>query len=353
MSKIRVGINGFGRIGRLCLRAGFDDPQFEFVAINDLVPAKNLAYLLHYDSTHGRLEQSVEVDGNRIQAGDRNIQCFAETDPAAIPWGELGVDVVIEATGRFTDHAAASRHLDSGAKRVVISAPTSEKNPDLVPTFVYGVNHQNYQPDQHRIVSNASCTTNCLAPIAKVLQDHCGIEDGLMTTIHAVTATQPTVDGPSRKDMRGGRSAAQNIIPASTGAAKAVGLVLPELQGHLTGMAMRVPTADVSVVDLTFRSQQATSYAAICEAMKQAAATNLQGILGYSDDDLVSSDFIGDARSSIFDATAGMALNDRFFKVIAWYDNEWGYSNRMLDLIRYMQAAEQQSAIAARSLTPA
>ncbi|ABB56277.1 type I glyceraldehyde-3-phosphate dehydrogenase [Synechococcus elongatus] len=353
MSKIRVGINGFGRIGRLCLRAGFDDPQLDFVAINDLVPAKNLAYLLHYDSTHGRLQQTVRAEEDRICAGDRCIQCFSETDPAAIPWGELGVDVVIEATGRFTDYAAASRHLEAGAQRVVISAPTSEKDPDRVPTFVYGVNHQNYDPQQHRILSNASCTTNCLAPIAKVLQEHCGIEDGLMTTIHAVTATQPTVDGPSRKDMRGGRSAAQNIIPASTGAAKAVGLVLPELQGHLTGMALRVPTADVSVVDLTFRSRQSTTYAAICEVMQKAANTQLQGILGYTEDDLVSSDFIGDARSSIFDATAGMALNDRFFKVIAWYDNEWGYSNRMLDLIRYMRSVEQQPAWAPRSLTPA
>ncbi|WP_338461482.1 type I glyceraldehyde-3-phosphate dehydrogenase [Synechococcus elongatus IITB7] len=353
MSRIRVGINGFGRIGRLCLRAGFEDPQLDFVAINDLVPAKNLAYLLHYDSTHGRLQQSVRAEENRICAGDRCIQCFSETDPAAIPWGDLGVDVVIEATGRFTDYVAASRHLEAGAQRVVISAPTSEKNPDRVPTFVYGVNHQQYNPDRHRIVSNASCTTNCLAPVAKVLQDHCGIEDGLMTTIHAVTATQPTVDGPSRKDMRGGRSAAQNIIPASTGAAKAVGLVLPELQGHLTGMALRVPTADVSVVDLTFRSQRATSYTAICAAMQDAAATSLQGILGYTEDDLVSSDFIGDSHSSIFDATAGMALNDRFFKVIAWYDNEWGYSNRMLDLIRYMRSVEQQPAPAPRSLTPA
>lgn len=353
MSRIRIGINGFGRIGRLCLRAGFDDADLDFVAINDLVPAKNLAYLLHYDSTHGRLQQSVRAEEDRICAGDRCIQCFSETDPAVIPWGDLGVDVVIEATGRFTDYTAASRHLEAGAQRVVISAPTSEKTPDRVPTFVYGVNHQSYNPQQHRILSNASCTTNCLAPVAKVLQDHCGIEDGLMTTIHAVTATQPTVDGPSRKDMRGGRSAAQNIIPASTGAAKAVGLVLPELQGHLTGMALRVPTADVSVVDLTFRSRQSTTYAAICEAMKEAAATHLQGILGYTEDDLVSSDFIGDAHSSIFDATAGMALNDRFFKVIAWYDNEWGYSNRMLDLIRYMRSVEQQPTLAPRSLTPA
>lgn len=340
MAPIQVAINGFGRIGRLVLRAGVDNPNLEFVGINDLVPPENLAYLLKYDSTQGRFAGEVIAKDDGIVVNGTFIPCFAERDPAALPWGKLGVDYVVEATGIFTDHVGASKHLEAGAKRVVISAPTKEKDPAKVPTLLMGVNHDQFDPTQHTIVSNASCTTNCLAPVAKVIVDHFGLEEGLMTTVHAMTATQPTVDGPSRKDLRGGRGAAQNIIPASTGAAKAVALVLPELKGKLTGMAFRVPTPDVSVVDLTFRTRESTSYTAICEAMKAAAEGPMQGILGYTEEPVASSDFIGDPRSSIFDAGAGMELNDRFFKVVAWYDNEWGYSNRMIDLMLSMAAKE-------------
>lgn len=331
---VRIGINGFGRIGRLVLRAGFQDPDLEFVGINDLVPPDNLAYLLKYDSTHGMLQETIQATPEGMILHDRAIACTAHRNPAEIPWSDLGVDYVIEATGLFTDATGASQHLQAGAKRVIISAPT--KDPNRVKTLLMGVNHTTFDPHTDEIVSNASCTTNCLAPIAKVLHDHFGIAEGLMTTVHAMTATQPTVDGPSKKDWRGGRGAAQNIIPSSTGAAKAVALVLPELKGKLTGMAFRVPTPDVSVVDLTFKTEQPTTYAEICQAMQAASQNGLSGILGYTDDEVVSSDFQGDAHSSVFDAGAGIALNDRFFKVVAWYDNEWGYSNRIIDLIRYM-----------------
>ena len=338
MAKIRVGLNGFGRIGRLVFRAGINNPDFEFVGINDLVPAKNIAYLLKYDSTHGRFDGTVEATDEGIVVNGKLIPCFAIRNPEELPWGQLEVDYVVESTGLFTTHETASKHLKAGAKRVVISAPT--KDPEKVNTFVVGVNDDQYDPTKDYIVSNASCTTNCLAPIAKVINDNFGLAEGLMTTVHAMTATQPTVDGPSKKDLRGGRGAAQNIIPASTGAAKAVTLVIPELKGKLTGMALRVPTPDVSVVDLTFKTEKATSYEAICAAMKAAANGELKGVLGYTDEDVVSMDFNGDPSSSIFDAQAGIELNSNFFKVVSWYDNEWGYSNRMLDLMKVMQAKE-------------
>lgn len=334
MSKIKIGINGFGRIGRLVFRAGLENPDIEFVGINDLVPPENIAYLLKYDSTHGKFNGTVESTAEGIIVNGKLIPCVSVRNPEELPWGELGADYVVEATGLFTDLEGAGKHLKAGAKKVVISAPTKE--PDKVATLLMGVNHTTYNPETDHVVSNASCTTNCLAPIAKVIDDNFGLVEGLMTTIHAMTATQPTVDGPSKKDLRGGRSATQNIIPASTGAAKAVALVLPQLKGKLTGMAFRVPTPDVSAVDLTFKTEKATTYQAICEAMKKASETDLKGILGYTDEPVVSSDFITDARSSIFDAGAGMELNSNFFKVISWYDNEWGYSNRMIDLILFM-----------------
>jgi len=336
---IRVGINGFGRIGRLTLRAGLARDDIEFVAVNDLVPAENLAYLLRYDTVHGRYEGQVEAKGDDTLVVDgREIRCRSERDPASLGWGDLGVDYVVESTGLFTKYEDASKHLDAGAKRVVLSAPT--KSPDQVPTFAYKVNHEKYEPANHRIISNASCTTNCLAPIAKVIHDEFGLDEGLMTTVHAVTATQPTQDGPSRKDQRGGRNAYQNIIPASTGAAKAVTLCIPELKGRLTGMAFRVPTADVSCVDLTFRTAKATSLADIHAAMKAASEGAMNGVLGYTEDDVVSSDFIGDPRSSIYDAGAGIELNDRFFKVVSWYDNEMGYANRVVDMVAMLAARD-------------
>jgi glyceraldehyde 3-phosphate dehydrogenase len=338
MAPIKVAINGFGRIGRLVFRAGLNHPEIEFVGINDLFPPESLAYLLQYDSTHGRFKGSVEAKPDGIVVNGAFIPCVAERNPEALPWGNLGVDYVVESTGLFISFDTASQHIKAGAKRVVISAPT--KDPDNVPTLLVGVNHETFDPAKHTIVSNASCTTNCLAPIAKVLNDNFGLVEGLMTTVHAMTATQPTVDGPSKKDLRGGRSAAQNIIPASTGAAKAVTLVLPELKGKLTGMAFRVPTPDVSAVDLTFRTEKSTSYAEICAAMKAASEGSLKGILGYTEDPVVSTDFTTDPHSSIFDATAGIELNDRFFKVVSWYDNEWGYSNRMIDLMLSMAAKE-------------
>jgi glyceraldehyde 3-phosphate dehydrogenase len=338
MTKIKIGINGFGRIGRLMFRAGIDNPNIEFCCINDLVPSDNIAYLLKYDSTHGRFSGSVEAKSDGIVVNDKFIPCVSIKNPEELPWKQYGVEYVVESTGLFTTHEGASKHITAGAKRVVISAPT--KDPEKVHTLLVGVNHETYDPAKDVVVSNASCTTNCLAPIAKVIHDNFGLAEGLMTTIHAMTATQPTVDGPSKKDWRGGRGAAQNIIPASTGAAKAVTLVLPELKGRLTGMAMRVPTPDVSVVDLTFRTEKATSYAEICAAMKAASEGALKGILGYTDEDVVSCDFTGDAHSSIFDAKAGMELNSNFFKVVAWYDNEWGYSTRMLDLMLHMAAKE-------------
>jgi glyceraldehyde 3-phosphate dehydrogenase len=340
MAKIKVAVNGFGRIGRLVFRAGIDNPNFEFLCINDLVPPDNIAYLLKYDSTHGRFKGTVEAKSDGIVVNGKFIPCVSIRNPEELPWGQYGVDYVVEATGLFTNFDGASKHLKAGAKRVVISAPT--KDPDRVRTLLVGVNHHTYDPAKDTIVSNASCTTNCLAPIAKVINDHFGLAEGLMTTVHAMTATQPTVDGPSKKDWRGGRGAAQNIIPASTGAAKAVTLVLPELKGKLTGMAFRVPTPDVSAVDLTFRTEKPTSYEEICAAMKAAAEGELKGILGYTDEDVASSDFTGDSHSSIFDAKAGIALNSQFFKVVSWYDNEWGYSCRMLDLMQLMAAKEAQ-----------
>jgi len=336
--KLKVGINGFGRIGRLVVRAGLSNPNIEFVGINDLVPPDNLAYLLKYDSTHSRFKGNVVAKADGIEIDGHFIPCVSIKNPAELPWGKLGVDYVVESTGLFTDYAGSENHLKAGAKRVVISAPT--KDPDKVKTLVVGVNHQLFDPRQDLIVSNASCTTNCLAPIAKVINDNFGLSEGLMTTVHAMTATQPTVDGPSKKDWRGGRGAVQNIIPASTGAAKAVALVLPELKGKLTGMAFRVPTPDVSVVDLTFKTATATNYKDICAAMQNAAAGELAGILGYTDEAVVSTDFQGDARSSIFDAGAGIELNANFFKVVSWYDNEWGYSNRVVDLMLSMAQQE-------------
>ncbi len=338
MTTLKVGINGFGRIGRLAFRAGVDNPNIEFVGINDLVSPDNLAYLLKYDSTHGRFKGTIEAKPDGIIVNGKFIPCTAIRNPADLPWGKLGADYVIESTGLFTDFEGASKHLTAGAKRVILSAPT--KDPERVRTLLIGVNHDQFDPDKDTIVSNASCTTNCLAPVAKVLNDNFGLAEGLMTTVHATTATQPTVDGPSQKDWRGGRGAAQNIIPSSTGAAKAVTLVLPELKGKLTGMAFRVPTPDVSVVDLTFKTNQATSYKEICAAMKEAAEGSLKGILGYTDDEVVSTDFQGDSHSSIFDAGAGIELNSNFFKVISWYDNEWGYSCRVIDLMVSMAKKE-------------
>lgn len=331
---IKVGINGFGRIGRLVYRQGVREGGFEFTAINDLVPADNLAYLLSYDSTHGRFEHVVTADADGFSCAGSSTKCVSIKDPAELPWGELGVDYILESTGLFTDHDGASKHLSAGAKRVVISAPT--KTPDQVPTLAYKVNHESYNPATDTIISNASCTTNCLAPVAKVINDEFGFEEGIMATIHAVTATQPTQDGPSKKDWRGGRNAYANIIPASTGAAKAVGLCVPELKGKITGMAYRVPVNDVSCVDLTFRTVKPTNLAAINAAMKAAADGPMNGVLDYTEDAVVSSDFIGDTHSSIFDASAGIELTDRFFKVLSWYDNEMGYACRCLDMIRMM-----------------
>ena len=331
---IRVAINGFGRIGRLVYRIGTEQGGIEFVGVNDLVPADNLAYLVRHDTCHGRFSKPVHVDGDALVCEGVSTRCTAIKDPAALPWKELGADVVLESTGLFTKAEDASKHLDAGAKRVVISAPT--KSPDSVPTFVYRVNHEEYDPAVHKVVSNASCTTNCLAPVAKVLLDSVGLEEGLMTTVHAVTATQPTQDGPSKKDFRGGRNGYENVIPASTGAAKAVGLCLPETKGKLTGMSFRVPVANVSCVDLTFRPSRATSLEEINGLMKAAAEGPMRGVLGYTEDDVVSSDFMSDPHSSIFDAGAGIGLNDRFFKVVSWYDNEFGYASRCVDLIRYM-----------------
>jgi glyceraldehyde 3-phosphate dehydrogenase len=331
---LKVGINGFGRIGRLVFRAGVKNPNIEFVGINDLVPPDNLAYLLKHDSTHGKFKGTVEAREDGIVVDGRFIKCVSIKNPAELPWGALGAQYVIESTGLFTDYAGAENHLKAGAKRVILSAPT--KDPEKIPTYLIGVNHTKFDPAKDKIVSNASCTTNCLAPIAKVINDNFGLAEGLMTTVHAATATQPTVDGPSKKDWRGGRGAYQNIIPSATGAAKAVTLVLPELKGKLTGMAFRVPTPDVSVVDLTFKTQKATNYKEICAAMKRAAEGELEGILGYTDEEVVSTDFVGDARSSIFDAGAGIELNPNFFKVVAWYDNEMGYSNRVVDLMLAM-----------------
>ena len=326
---MKIGINGFGRIGRLAFRAAIERPDIEVVGINDLVEPDYMAYMLKYDSTHGPFKGTIAVEGGHLVVNGKTIRVTAEKDPANLKWGEIGAEVIIESTGLFLTQETAQKHIDAGAKKVVMSAPAK----DDTPTFVMGVNHKQLKADQN-IVSNASCTTNCLAPIAKVLDDNFGIEEGLMTTVHAVTATQKTVDGPSAKDWRGGRGAYQNIIPSSTGAAKAVGLVLPQLKGKLTGMSLRVPVADVSVVDLTVRLKKGASYEAIKAAMKAASEGELKGILGYTEDEVVSEDFKGDARTSIFDAKAGIGLNDNFVKVVSWYDNEWGYSNKLIDLVQ-------------------
>jgi len=326
---MKIGINGFGRIGRLAFRAAIQRPEIEIVGINDLVEPDYMAYMLKYDSTHGKFDGTIEVVNGNLVVNGQTIRVTAEKDPANLKWNEVGAEVIIESTGLFLTQETAQKHIDAGAKKVVMSAPAK----DDTPTFVMGVNHKELKADQH-IVSNASCTTNCLAPIAKILNDKFGIEEGLMSTIHAVTATQKTVDGPSAKDWRGGRGAYQNIIPSSTGAAKAVGLVLPELKGKLTGMSFRVPVADVSVVDLTVRLKNKATYEEVKAAMKEASEGELKGILGYTEDEVVSEDFRGDARTSIFDAKAGIALNDNFVKVVSWYDNEWGYSNKIIDLVQ-------------------
>ena len=327
---MKIGINGFGRIGRLAFRAAIKK-NIDVVAINDLVEPDYMAYMLKYDSTHGRFDGTVEVVNGHLVVNGKTIRVTAEKDPANLKWGEVGAEYIIESTGLFLTQETAQKHIDAGAKKVVMSAPAK----DDTPTFVMGVNHLTLTADQN-IVSNASCTTNCLAPITKVLMDNFGILEGLMTTVHATTATQRTVDGPSAKDWRGGRGASQNIIPSSTGAAKAVGLVIPAIKGKLTGMAFRVPVADVSVVDLTVRLERPATYEQIKQAMKTASEGELKGILGYTEDDVVSQDFLGDARTSIFDAKAGIALNDNFVKVVSWYDNEWGYSCKLIDLLVHM-----------------
>ena len=332
---IKVGINGFGRIGRMVFRASINHPEIEIVGINDLCPADYLAYMLKYDTMHGQFQGTVESTENSIIVNGHEIPISAERNPADLPWGKLGAEYVVESTGLFLTQEKAAGHLAAGAKKVVMSAPSK----DATPMFVCGVNLDKYTTDMN-FVSNASCTTNCLAPIAKVLNDKFGITDGLMTTVHSTTATQKTVDGPSLKDWRGGRAAAGNIIPSSTGAAKAVGKVIPELNGKLTGMSMRVPTLDVSVVDLTVNLAKPATYEEICAAMKEAAEGELNGVLGYTDEAVVSSDFLGDTRTSIFDAKAGIALTDTFVKVVSWYDNEVGYSNKVLELIKHMYSVD-------------
>lgn len=332
---VQLGINGFGRIGRLVFRASLANDSTNVVAINDpFMDPEYMVYMLKYDSTHGGFKGDVAIktdgDNKKLVVNGKEVSLFFVRDPAEIPWGSAGAKYVVESTGVFTDSTKAAAHLKGGAEKVIISAPSAN-----APMFVMGVNESSYTPDIN-ILSNASCTTNCLAPLAKVLNDKFGIVEGLMTTVHATTATQKTVDGPSGKDWRAGRSAINNVIPASTGAAKAVGKVIPELNGKLTGMAFRVPTVDVSVVDLTVRLNKPASYQTICDAIKEVSETSLKGILGYTEEKVVSSDFIGDKRSSIFDAGAGISLNDNFVKVVSWYDNEWGYSNRVLDLITYI-----------------
>lgn len=334
MNKIKVGINGFGRIGRLVFRAAQSMENIQVVGINDLIDVDYMAYMLKYDTVHGRFNGTVEVkDGHLIVNGNK-IRVTAEKNPADLKWNEVGAEYIVESTGLFLTKEKAELHLQAGAKRVVMSAPSK----DDTPMFVFGVNNCKYKGEA--IVSNASCTTNCLAPLAKVINDKFGLVDGLMTTVHATTATQKTVDGPSAKDWRGGRAAAGNIIPSSTGAAKAVGKVIPELNGKLTGMSFRVPTLDVSVVDLTVNLAKPTTYAEICAAVKEASEKELKGILGYMDEDVVSSDFIGDSRTSIFDSRAGIQLTPTFVKLVSWYDNEWGYSNKVLELIRYMSTVK-------------
>lgn len=330
MAQVKIGINGFGRIGRLVFRASVKRDNVDVVAINDLLDVEHLAYLLKYDSVHGRFDGTVDVKDGHLVVNGKTIRITAERDPKNLKWDEAGADIVAECTGIFTTMDTAQYHIDGGAKKVVISAPSKD-----APMFVMGVNHNEVKASD-KIVSNASCTTNCLAPLAKVLNDNFGIEEGLMTTVHATTATQLTVDGPSKKDYRGGRSALLNIIPASTGAAKAVTKVIPALQGKLTGMAFRVPTADVSVVDLTVRLEKETSYEEIKKVFKAASEGEMKGVLGYTDDAVVSQDFVSDTHTSIFDAGAGIELNSKFFKLISWYDNEAGFSNKMIDLAQHV-----------------
>ncbi len=337
---IKVGINGFGRIGRLVFRAAMESGKVEVVGINDpFMTLDYVAYMLRYDSIHGKFQGDISFTADKLVVNGHEISFFAVKNPDEIPWKDCGAEYVVESTGVFTAQDKASLHLKGGAKKVVISAPAKDKE---TPTFVMGVNHKDYKPDM-TVVSNASCTTNCLAPLTKVINDAFGIEEGLMTTVHSTTATQKTVDGPSAKDWRGGRAASNNIIPSSTGAAKAVTLVIPELKGKLTGMAFRVPTLDVSVVDLTVKLAKPTSYEEICKVVKEASENELKGILGYTDEDLVSTDFIHDARTSIFDSKAGIMLNPTFVKLVAWYDNEWGYSNKVVDLIEYMAGVDAKA----------
>ena len=326
---IKVGINGFGRLGRMVFRAGLKNPNIEFVAVNDpFMTPDYMAYMLKYDTMHGRYDGTIEYDDNSITVDGKKVQFFAEMDPKNIPWGKVGADYVVESTGVFLTKEKAQAHIDGGAKKVIMSAPSK----DDTPMFVFGVNDKTYAGQA--IISNASCTTNCLAPISKVLDDKFGIVRGLMTTVHAATATQKTVDGPSKKDWRGGRGILENIIPSSTGAAKAVGKVLPQLNGKLTGMSMRVPTSDVSVVDLTVELKKAATYEEICAAMKEASEGELKGVLGYTEEKVVSTDFRGEARTSVFDKGAGIQLDPTFVKVVSWYDNEWGYSNKVLEMVR-------------------
>lgn len=335
MSRIKVGINGFGRIGRLAFRAAMSRSDMEIVGINDLLEVNYIAYMLKYDTMHGKFDGTVEVKDGRLVVNGHSIRVTAEKDPANLKWNEVGAEYVLECTGFFLTKESAAGHIKAGAKYVVMSGPSK----DDTPMFVMGVNHDKFKPDM-QFVSNASCTTNCLAPVAKVLHDSFGIAEGLMTTVHSTTATQKTVDGPSNKDWRGGRAASGNIIPSSTGAAKAVTKVIPELKGKLTGMSFRVPTLNVSVVDLTCRLEKAASYEDIKKAMKTASEGPLKGILGYTEDEVVSSDFNGDPRTSIFDAKAGISLNDNFVKIVAWYDNEWGYSCKLLDLVAHMNTVK-------------
>ena len=335
MSKIKIGINGFGRIGRLVFRAAIKDNNIEVVGINDLIETEYMSYMLRHDSTHGKFDGKVTVQGNNLIVNGNKIRVTNEKDPSNLKWSEINAEYIVESTGLFLNKESAKGHLSSGAKKVIMSAPSK----DDTPMFVMGVNHLSYTSDMH-FVSNASCTTNCLAPMAKVLNDNFGIISGLMTTVHAATASQKVVDGPSLKDWRGGRAAFSNIIPSSTGAAKAVGKVIPSLDSKLTGMAFRVPTVNVSVVDLTANLKTKTSYKEICSTMKNASENELKGIMGYTNEDVVSTDFIGDSRTSIFDAGAGIMLNDTFVKVVGWYDNEWGYSSKVIELINHMSSVD-------------
>ena len=335
MNKIKIGINGFGRIGRLVFRAASKNKNIQVVGINDLIDTNYMSYMLKYDTTHGKFDGSVSVNGKNLEVNGKKIRVTNEKDPSKLNWSEVEAEYVIESTGLFLTKDSAKGHIESGAKKVIMSAPSK----DDTPMFVMGVNNKQYTSDMN-FVSNASCTTNCLAPLAKVLHDNFGIVSGLMTTVHATTASQKIVDGPLIKDWRGGRAAFSNIIPSSTGAAKAVGKVIPELDGKLTGMAFRVPTIDVSVVDLTVNLKSSTNYEEICLAMKNASENDLKGIMGYTEEDVVSTDFIGDSRTSIFDAGAGIMLNEKFVKVVSWYDNEWGYSSKVVELIQHMNSVD-------------